>query len=488
MATYVANKRNTANITHIFWYDASVPAYSPNLMHAALPYNLLPVVPAVGDIVYFGINTAWVDSGPFCSLVFDIGTAQVDLTIDWEFSTGGWAAIVEQDNTNSFANTGINSVHWEQSTNVHQAQVVNGITAYWVRAIVTGIGAAPSPPTQQNRDVYSVVWPYVEVQANDIGGDISAIGWIRIRNQSGKLISVAPELGFQDVRVGLRSYERGSDFTAYINFSDEQNPAGITVSENAVYCSFPTVEFHSQTGSPLAVGTIAVPPLAYARMCDVDMTAGLALDYRGAYQMYLRAYQYVGNPGELQFYIIAEKGFTPHEFFRSPVYEFTNPINTVELFDLGKINIPSAVTPEGEAQPLCFALYAQRVGATTPEAIFLDLIFIPVDEWAVHAYTNTQNAYVSRAGYERFLDIDSLGDFKFIIRAMSQHSDGSLAEEYLSHAVGPVILQSNARQRLWFLFDKQRAYATDINNPEPEICNTVEVYRNQRYLTMRGTR
>ena len=92
---YVANKHNKANLSHIFWYDAAPgPAWSGNLIGAALPHDLLPAVPAVNDIVYFGCDTTVGDSGPFDNVVLDITAAAPAVTGTWQYWNGAaWAAI-----------------------------------------------------------------------------------------------------------------------------------------------------------------------------------------------------------------------------------------------------------------------------------------------------------------------------------------------------------------------------------------------------------
>ena len=96
---FINNQRNVANISHIFNYDASGGTYSSNLIGASLPYSLFPSSTAVGDAVYFGSQTL-TDSGPFNSVVLDIGTAAAatSFTILWRYWDGSvWANITFSD-------------------------------------------------------------------------------------------------------------------------------------------------------------------------------------------------------------------------------------------------------------------------------------------------------------------------------------------------------------------------------------------------------
>ena len=481
MATYITNKRNTANITHIFWYDASVPAFSPNLMHAALPYNLLPVVPAVGDIVYFGINTAWVDSGPFCSLVFDIGTAQTDITgIDWEYWTAPWGGLTVQDNTNAdgamtgvaFDTAGVNSVHWKQQPGWFTT-TVNGITGYWVRAIVTGIGAAPSPPTQQNRDVYSIVWPYAEIQAAAIGGDIPALARVMVENQS----SYGANLYAQQVTAGLRSMSRGENFTAYINLCNEQNPDGLTVT--AVGSTTFVVDADAPTGVSAHYNPVGVE--AMGDEIDIVFSDALAPHFYGQFRAYLRGDRNGGAAGDFSAQLEIAFG-TP---YLTDVVTSNHTAADYAVLDMGKIDLgPTGSLAAGDDTFSSSITVRLANSNAAPGDFFLyDLILIPVDEWAAGCSYTDPVRYLERT---RYLDIDAVGHPKNTHRCFIRNVSGdAIRTNWIANAPGPPMLQANARQRLWFF---HQFLDTGYWHADIEIADTIKIYANQQYLTMRGTR
>ena len=166
---FIANKRNEANLTNIHLTTAGA-----NRIGAAPPYD---IINATGE-TYFGIDTSVGDSGPFTSLVFDIGTGGAGSpTIVWEYWNGAWVTLSVKDNTLNFTQSGINgikAVTWEQPSDWATNTPGGGLpTGYWVRVRISS-GSFSTEPQQQNRDVYSVIWPYVEIQENDIGGDITA--------------------------------------------------------------------------------------------------------------------------------------------------------------------------------------------------------------------------------------------------------------------------------------------------------------------------
>jgi hypothetical protein len=72
---YVTNKHDTSQLTHMYYYDASVPSYSANLIGAALPYFLWPTnPPGNNDILYVGVSAASAKPWPFDNIVFDIAS------------------------------------------------------------------------------------------------------------------------------------------------------------------------------------------------------------------------------------------------------------------------------------------------------------------------------------------------------------------------------------------------------------------------------
>ena len=100
---------------------------------------------------------------------------------------------------------------------------VNGVTGYWVRAIVTVSAGAPTPV--QSGVVYTVNTPYLTIASTEVGGDIGARMRLLLTDTVGQIQN---EIG---AIIGTRQTSRGSNFSAYINFVNEQNPTGITVTE-----------------------------------------------------------------------------------------------------------------------------------------------------------------------------------------------------------------------------------------------------------------
>jgi hypothetical protein len=234
---FVANHHKIANLTHVKRYLDSTATYT-DLFDKALPYTL--VTSNANDAVYFGCDTSVTDSGPFTSLIFDLsqvadwtGGSQL-----WQYWGGAaWATLTVVDNTldgsQRFGKLGINGVFWVPPA-AWTTTTIDGVTGYWVRLFISSITSSIADPIQQNRNVYSVSWSYTEFQESEIGGVIRSLLRGRFENETifssgGETTSISPTRLY----AGLRRYDRGDSFQAYLNASDEQNPTGITVSLGA---------------------------------------------------------------------------------------------------------------------------------------------------------------------------------------------------------------------------------------------------------------
>jgi len=489
---YVANKQNTAQLTHVLIEDGGV--FGSNLLTMALPYPLLPAVPAANDRIYFGIDTDGLDSGPFCSLVFDLLSAQADIAdIDWEYWNGAWVALTVQDNTDgdgamsgaAFDTAGIKSVHWEQPDD-WTTTAINGITAYWVRAEVQDVGTAP--PIQQNRHPYTVVWPFIEVQSDKVGGDIPALIRQYIRNQSDDDLTSTPVLFSNRTLVGLRTVDRGENFRAYINLAEEQNPSGITVQAGGGTFTFQS-DIHTPTGWKLQclnTGTAATT------ICLIRWDQTISSEYYGKYHIFLRGYQYNGSDGDIEVQLRGSVGASASKALTDFVAFQTT--SDWELLDMGVVTFPfsSPISPT-ESGIVDMLIRARAANATTDFDLY-DLILLPVDEWALDSQDVNLDSTVADAlgyrsddDYNTYLDVDSISWPKNKAKVLLKlYSNDLLDNDWQTIMSGDAIAQSNVTQRYWFLH-------TDTSD-SPEIgsryavVNSIQMWRLQRYLSARGAR
>lgn len=482
-SVYVANKRNVANLTDIYTWSAA-NGFSANLMDAALPFDLIDdigVAPAINDYIAFGIDTTIADSGPFVSLVLDIGTAQTGHSLTWEYWNGAWVALSTKDNTATaqpFDTAGINSVHWQPPI-AWATVAVNAITGYWVRARITAIPGPLITPTQQNRDIYSIVWPYVEIQASEIAGNLSALARMQltVQSQDDGGAATLDDLYFNRVLVGLRSISRGSLFTSCLNAADEQNPAGLTVTTDALTTIAVNVE--APAGRSAAFLTVGAEPLADRVIFTFDTT--LSPHFYGTFRVFGRfltaTFDAISTQLRVQYGSGGESKTLPESI------SWAN--DSWLVADYGKIDIPPpGVLSSADAITLTMAVQIQTTGAAA--AVLYDLVLIPADEWIVDT-NDVVNDADSTIEEGRLLDIDSIINPKTPIRSLAR--DATTAEAtgiYLAKKNGPATLRNNDLQRLWYFAMRTDAPGSSRYLAESAIAMTLEIEKQQRYLGPRG--
>lgn len=491
---YLSNKRNVANLTDIYYYDASGPVYSANLMDAALPFSMLPAVPAVGDILYFGSDSAIANSGPFCSLVFDIGTAGAGYTGVWEVRLiAGWTALTVQDNTNAagamtgiaFDTTGVNSVHWEQPASWPGTTAINGITGWWVRYRITGVPGALTVPTQQNRDIYSITWSYTEVQSTDVLGDIPSLIKISLSEQSDRdgVGGSAPDLYETRVVCGLRSYSRGSDFVAFLNIGSvtPQNPAGVAITVGANVLTL-TGASQYVVSEYYVYGPLGVE--AIADRIIFTFSSALMPDYYGKFHVYFRGRKTGTNTISARLKAIIGSGGI--ESYSDTLY-VTTASTDFTVFDLGVIDIPAGKLNSDETGDETKLVIQSGADGATGDLRYMDLILIPIDEWAGDfSLANDNDDGVIQN--DTYLTIDGVERPKDTLRSILWNDSDEAVSFYIPISNGEPILQANAQQRLWFFFMRSVYSAGVFLRYESRFESSYKVLieRVQRYWSMRG--
>ena len=489
---YVSNKANMANLTHIYRDDGGV---FTSIFPMTLPVALFPATPAANDALYFGIQTSAVDSGPFSSLVFDIGTRlSGDCLLVWEYWSGAsWVTLTVQDNTNSFSSSGVNSAHWSQPSD-WAATAVNGITGYWVRLRVSSTSGTVTVPTQQNRSIYSLTQSQVELQVGQVRGDIPAVVQLRAQNRSdfdGPGGS-GPNLYANRIIMGLRAVNRGDLFTAFINLAQEQNNPNIQIwpAQTGTVVTFDDDPL-SPTGRRLTHGLPSAPEAMTTRAI-LAISTNIIRDFYGTFHCFVRGRRTTGTASELTLRLQFASG-SGGIAFTTPTRQF-NTTNTFEILDFGEVSIPVSGTFRQVDVSDVFEIRLQTAGtSTTPRLHLYDLILIPTDEWSLDAvdFANSSLSDVGRSnGIVKLLDVDSITDFRTDIKSLvRQIGTEFITAEYNPITPGPAVLQANTRQRLWF-FAMQTSAAESSYSwiAPPEIAHSVQVYKNERYLGLRGER
>ncbi len=497
---FIANKHNTADVSHVFLDDGGV--FGPNLIGAVPPYNIWPAVPVANDCIYFGCD----DGRPFCSLVFDILTPASGITLyAWEYSLGGglWGPLTVQDNTNAggamtgspFDTAGIGSVHWNQPLN-WTFDTINAEVALWVRCQVGAVGMAPVGAVQQNRDIYTVLWPYVEIQAANIGGDIPALireqattcsDYIYWDGADWQVTLIAQSSRFIS---GVRSVQRGNDFSAYFNFAAEQNPTGVTatIADGAAETTLIDNKTYP-TGRCWNVVMVAPGPGPVDELRGyISIDSTVVNQYFGSYRCFIRLVQTAGVADDVTGVVMMAYGSLDvdnERLWQSPIFTIHN-LNYEVVFDLGSVEIGSnGQVLTTEAMDDIRFYVGLDSAASTGVVDLLDLILIPIDEFAwdvglVDQYPAITSGVVDQ---NRYYFLDSIGMPRFQYRAMvKMHSGDKVVQNLENIANSPFAIQSNAAQRIWSL----SSYGTFPWSHV--ICQRIQMQAIQRYLSMRGNR
>jgi hypothetical protein len=482
---YVANKSNISNVSEIFVYDASLTTYTDQFPAAAFPYTLFPAAAQNNDLLYIGFEYTIVDSGPACSAVFDLMEVATDVnwTIIWEYygTSGGpgWVTLNVTDNTDQFRQPGVNSVHWVPPDDWVVFNV-NGSTLYWIRARLSTAAGAYDPPIQQHRDVYSVTWPHANVDDADVAGNIPAHLRIKAENQSDDdVYTTVDELDLLDNRVivGLRSYDRGPDFTCFVNLADDtivanthsQNPIGIVVDDGTGTTT--AAEIHAPSGIAAVHTTQGNGITSYDDALTVTFGPSIARDYYGRFHAYLRAQLYepsaspAGTHDSVRVRLQMQTGsggiveWTPYAKFTGRdawdgVAGREETYNDYQLLDMGVVALPVSSLFQQVELPDTFVITVQvaSAAATNLRVEFYDLCLVPVDEWAGD-FSDTAFEDDSGVGNGQMLDIDSVSFAKQPIRALVKSADATeyISAAYKAKTAPPAFLQHDADQRLWFL-------------------------------------
>lgn len=538
---FISNKRGELNLTHVKVYDATGPSYTDQFPAASFPFNLLPAVPAVGDMVYFGIDTAMQANGnpPIDNIIFDIGTLSYDVTGVWEYYPGAWGPLTVHDGTNSgaeaFTRSGACSLHFVPPDDAETVDV-DGITALWVRYRVTVVGPFTTPPTQQNRDVYSSIWPRFDIAAAQVPGTLPALArhTLRMRSDEDGYGGEGPDLYVNRVIMGLRSIDRGVDFTAYLNMADEQNPPGIVCTLGA------STSFVNYMGAAAGRAALYAPTgvQEMAMRGQFSIANQLARQYHGAYRAFLRCTQMHGDSGDIRVRLYIGTPWGSDDYW-SDVLSVPDTYSYNKLIDFGRIELPLSQLLSNETiAKTRLEVHAEctRAGASVmaslatwmsdrilapydtaaqggvnstnfehwttaqlwydgltavsdyPKLHMLELIIIPADEWLgdyVDAALSETTAL--REGY--VFEADSIGNPKAITRGIVRGAaTDAISATYVPLPPGPAMYQPQATQRYWCLFDKSNTLETPDWDASPHIGLSVKSERVSRYIGMRGSK
>lgn len=479
----IANKAVTAGLTHIYTYYYSLPGfftYSGNRISDSGDIRFGGAAagpsPAVGDSVYFGIDTTAVNIGPFSNIAANIYKAAEDITYVWEYWDGSaWTGVLDLSADAELLNIGLNVVSWtpesDWTTGVLDT-IAPGInaptnTALWVRCVVTAVGASPVAAVA-DQPVYTATWNYL--QTADIGGDIKSI----LRTYFRPKQEIAAQTEFGRLIMGAWSADRGQ-IQSYINISDVGNMPGITV-DNVLGTftadpAYPTGKIWEQNIAAGANGRF-----------EISLDGVTAKSYLGEFRAFavLAPFTAVGNMN-LELITTINRVDGTSGIINLPSYV---DAQLDLLVDLGTVNIDG----ERNTSPTVeFALYFRNYsGSTTYDMSCYAFVLIPTDEWSVD--TIAADGDNSFGDYLLVDSLESQGKQRQI-RSYAAYETGKKGSVYTTRASAPIQLSPRSGDQQLHAILAQADLAGlpgPIYHAEPGLIALATAEHQDRYLLNRG--
>lgn len=487
---FLANHHKTANLTDVFIDDGG--AFTSIFPIVTFPQVLLPAVPVVNDALYLIIDSSAADSGPFASVIFDIATpasSTTSYTIVWEYWNGAWVSLTVNDETSQLSQPGVNGLFWEQPSD-WATTAVNGVTGLPLRARVSALTGTLTPPTQQNRDLYSAILPFAEVASTEINGMIDALIQIQLNNRSaaGGPGGSSPLLYQNQFWLGVKDVSGHENFRAFLNYADEQNPDGVSVDVSVDADSATSIEadtnLSSATGRRVFFDAgIAAAGAGLDNMADrvgIDLSTAVATNYYGSYRVMVRCKQQGGTAGEvsMRLQVVFGSGgstaLTDTQLTQTTddhhLIAFTQPIN---------LPINNLLTDSEVADEISLVLQI-AASASDADLYLYDIFLLPTDTRFIDSRDLRNNAASSVEAQKRLL-VDSITIPKTTIRTLVQDTaSGVINASWRVDSQGPMILPVGEQVRVWVLSARTVSTADSTLISQPEGVVSVRGWKVER--------
>ena len=282
----------------------------------------------------------------------------------------------------------------------------------------------------------------------------------------------------------MRSISRGEDFSAYLNFV-EQNPTGVSEDLINVVQGATANDITTSTGKKL---TLAGVPLALGNFAAITVPIS---DYKGRYRVFLRGKQTAGVAGEVTVQIITRiSGFSGPDIASSDILTFSNTSDD-QFLDFGTFDVPGVPISDylADSSDMSFVVLASLENWTAALEIY-DLVIIPVDEW-VGDFTDTRDTTggVSTLDQQTTMEVDSVTYPKVAIyNVLTNNATNAVEGFFNTVSGGHAILQANADQKLWAFSARRASVGSTDWRSEIEVAHSVQVFKADRYLGLRGSR
>jgi hypothetical protein len=490
---FLSNHHKEANLTTIFVDDGGVYTSIFPIVSGGFPKALLPSTPAVDDAVYFGIDTTPSDTGPFSSLVLDIGTVAVSTTsytIVWEYWNGStWGTLTVKDGTEQLSQPGVNAVAWALP-NDWTTRGVNGTTGYWIRARVSALSGTLTPPTVQNRNPYSSNMACAEISAIEATGSMSALLKLNVNNRSaaGGPGGSAPTLYSNGYMIGLKRVTDQENFRAFINFADEQNPEGIDIDVSVDTDSASSLASPGAgVWMPHAVDRHAFFDASSATlntMSDrvaVNISTTLASHYYGTYRVFLRARQSGGAAGDIKLRIktVFGSGGATQISDRAVLRSVTTDMELIEFKQAITLPINDLI-PSSEVADKAQIIVQIETSSSSADLYLFDLFLLPVDLAYIIA-SDLANSSASPVADDNRLMVDSITIPRIPIRGMNQDiATGQNIASWRVDSSGPWALPPEEKIRIWMLSYATLSTSDTTRVSNHEVLHSLKLFKTER--------
>ncbi len=486
---FMANKHVYSNLTNIH-----LTTTGPNRIGGPFPFDILPSGGS-GSRTYFGVDSSIAGSSPFNCLIFDISQAMsgTSLFFDFEYWNGtAWSNLGYKDNTEKFANLGVEGIYWTPPSNWATNTPGGGLpTGWWVR--LSTAGTVTVQPRQQNRNIYTVSWPSMEIDKGIVGGEMDALMRAYLYDGSPSQSPLANDERYANwTMLATRRVDRGSGFTPYVNitFTAEDRPPNTSIITILGGGIAPDAITNSPTGrtiswAPATVNAVTVLERVAIYFSAVSPTDNIAAQWAGRYRVFLRVIQVNGSAGDLigkLSFKTAIPGLNNGVTFHETEEVSLANVGVLEALDLGEVTIKENM------YGLYISMWLGKVatGVSTHKLHMCDVVLMPVDEYS--AVVDARGVYpydlVSIIGdasstpiHHVHMEMDGITQSNET-RAVSDLTEGVVAYP-LSIVSGRHKLTAGHQLRVWSFMQFGTVSGASV-------VTRAKLEKNQRYLTYRG--
>lgn len=465
-------------LTYVNVYDASTGLFSGNLIETGTPYNLLPLLPANGDIIYFGGDlSAW----PFNSLVFNIGTAAVyggAASIVFEYYDGAaWTLIPDfilngcSAQTKPFDTVGKQTLHFQPPSD-WDITIIDGNLSLYARArVIIGGGDSVTSPIQITEDVCTAALPYVDITA--LSGDVYNAMKMILRNTSTILTGEIPPAN--RFIIAARTKSRGPTFRGYIGVGGGEADITVTQGTNCAFVyrnDYPNGALIRYT----APGVDTMESRVY-----IAIATPTSLAYRGKFRVFVVYYSADADffTFRLSAYLKFGGSFIAAPAFVGDEHQLLLSA-TSTVVDLGEIDLPMAnVRDVNTDVAISIDASSTAAGVIDIQSVWL----VPVDECVIDTMDNMGGATYLLQDYALVVDDTNLDGIKSTLRATITSTN--IIAQWMTIGTG-FKLRPDVDYRIWFYAMYKYAHVPNVWIWDQGIVHNVQMYNASMYMSHRG--